>query len=239
MTTNTDTQFDCLMRAHQTLIQRYAELADRVESQDLQIRGLIEKNTELADYVRENEVFVRNHLNSISEKLNNVKIDYKQVINDVEDHLKRRNADVDEQINEFVKRYEDTIGSLGMRVRKHDAFIEKEKKYKTVLIGYNSVKIPIFATKDNFANKYQQEIWGNNGVLILTSVLELEIKELTIQSNLSFIDLHGKMCSTGTSTGPFSIETVKYLHDFCDKHNIKTLYCGGDDTNFRKQIYNK
>jgi hypothetical protein len=94
-----DSQFDCLMSAHQTLLQRYAELADRVDKQDLIIQDLVKKNTDA--------------------NVSNTMLDA------VDHKIKKEMGPIDEQINEFVKNHEDTVGSLATKFSRFEKTFTK------------------------------------------------------------------------------------------------------------------
>ncbi len=124
-----DSQFDCLMSAHQTLLQRYAELADRVDKQDLIIQDLVKKNTELHEYVYENEAFMSEFVSSYNSKMNEIFYMNENVSNtmlDAVDHkIKKELGPIDEQLNEFVKNHEDTVGSLATKFSRFDKTFAK------------------------------------------------------------------------------------------------------------------
>lgn len=190
---NTETQFDCLMHAHQTLLKNYADLADRVDKQDQQIQNLIHKNTELNNYVMDNEVFACNMINKHTKKINNL-------------------------TNVLNNTHKDLLQT-----------IDEKTKYKKVLIGYRchscSGHIPVFANINQFKKLYSEV-----QIFILESLLELNIKVLNLLPNMRFLNDNdnGFSILKRPSDDGFIPQTLKRVFDFCNKHNIRVLYCGSD-----------
>lgn len=102
---NLETQFECLMRAHQTLLQKYAELADRVDAQDRHIRDLRQKNAETS---YDMEQFVE-HVNERIDECDGVMTaKFAEYDRDFENLLKRSN-DYSDQIKEHINNISKTV----------------------------------------------------------------------------------------------------------------------------------
>lgn len=256
-----DNQFDCLMSAHQTLLQRYAELADRVDKQDLIIQDLVKKNTELHEYVYENEAFMSEFVSSYNSKMNEIFYMNENVSNtmlDAVDHkIKKELGPIDEQINEFVKNHEDTVGSLATKFSRFDKTFTKTLKETNekidkqdliildlfestknnycnyVLVGFKICDDPVFCKKNiKTINELKfKKTSSNEGIytFLLESLFDLNIETFDlIYFNNVKIDYIDKTIKNQDETIINSKECVKIIKKVCDKLGIKLVYNGGE-----------